>query len=436
MRNIQDKDWLYAICRPYVETHFRWTYRRLEYVGRENIPTDGAVIFAPNHVNGMQDAIAVVSTDHKPKVFVARADMFRLRWLAPLLRRAKIMPINRIRDGVENVRRNDVVMEEAVSVLRDGVAFCIMPEATHRPKHSLLPLAKGIFRIAYMASERLKGIKPVYIVPVGLEFGSYFRFRSTLLVNIGKPIDVTSFFSDNAHLSLPRAYNLLSEQLTEAMQQLILWIPDDERYEALLEACYLRERLPLLSGTLPADTTLLQRLNNDKTVVSRLLHLLEQAPGKADILLTYLREVADLRKASKVCVASVQYPQEHLLRAILCRGTVLVLTFPFFVFAAMATLPYWCVLASVFAFLEDRAFLNSLRCGLAMLFLPLWYVFVAIVLFKCLAVVWAVVPALCLLPSRFVFYEYLRHVRRWVSDVRLQRNVVLRSKINGLQTLL
>lgn len=432
MRKIQDKDWFYNLCRPYAEWHFRLAYRRLEYVGRENIPADGAVIFAPNHVNGLQDAIAVVSTDHRPKVFVARADMFRIPWLAPLLRRGKIMPINRIRDGVENVRRNDAVMEEAVEVLSDGVAFCIMPEATHRPKHSLLPLAKGIFRIARRTDERLGGTKPVYILPVGLEFGSYFRFRSTLLVNIGKPVDVTEFFRCHADLPLPQAYNLLSQQLTEAMRNLILWIPDDERYDALLEACYLCGYLPEGLRRKADDATLAARLGADKAVMESVLRLQDTSPQQADILMERLREIVQLRKNARVNVASVQQPSSALRRCAVRRGMLLLLAFPWFLFSAVAVFPMWGILAGIFAGLEDRAFLNSLRCGFAMLLLPVWYVVLAVLAFHWLAVGWACLLLLCILPSHVVFYEYLRQFGRWRSDVRLLRNRLLRAKINGL----
>lgn len=433
MRKIQDKDWLYDLCRPYVEGHFRLAYRCLEYAGRENIPTDGAVIFAPNHVNGLQDAIAVVGTDHKPKVFVARADMFRIAWLAPLLRRAKIMPINRIRDGVENVRRNDAVMEEAVSVLADGVAFCIMPEATHRPKHSLLPLAKGVFRIARLADERLAGTKPVYLVPVGLEFGSYFRFRSTLLVNIGTPIDVTAFFRTNAALPLPQAYNQLSERLTEAMRDLILYIPEDAPYDALLEACYLRDFLPFPSCPEVSGYGLMARLQTDQAVVETLLQLQAVSPGKAALLLEHLDEIARIRKDARICVASVQCPQAALRRVVTLREGLLVLASPWFVFSALATIPMWTVLAGVFAGLEDRAFLNSLRCGFAMLRLPLWYMVLVLLVSSWLTVGWTILCVLCFLPSHVVFYEWLRHFQRLVSDVRLLHNRLLRAKISELR---
>ena len=77
MKQIHDVDRTYRILLPVVNWMFRHSYRHIKYVGKENIPTDGAVIFAPNHTNALQDALAVLSIDSERKVFVARADIFR-----------------------------------------------------------------------------------------------------------------------------------------------------------------------------------------------------------------------------------------------------------------------------------------------------------------------------------------------------------------------
>lgn len=231
MSKIQDNDWLYAFLRPYVDWIFRRSYRQFRYIGRENIPTDGAVIFAPNHTNALCDAMAVLGIDHGKKVFVARADIFKDPKKAKILTWLKIMPINRVRDGLDEVRHNDETINKAVDTLHDGVPFCILPEGTHRPKHSLLPLSKGIFRIALQANDTFGNEKPIYIVPIGLEYGDFFHLWDSLTVNIGKPINVTEFAKAHADLSYPQLMLALREELTLRMRELIIWVPDDEQYE-------------------------------------------------------------------------------------------------------------------------------------------------------------------------------------------------------------
>jgi len=231
MTQIQDKNKLYAFLRPYVDWMFRRSYRHFRYIGREHIPTDGAVIFAPNHTNALCDAMAILGIDRSRKVFVARADIFKDPRRAKILNWLKIMPIRRMRDGLDEVKQNDETIEKAVETLQDGVPFCILPEGTHRPMHSLLPLSKGIFRIALLANDTFGNDKPVYIQPVGLEYGDYFHLWDDLTVTIGQPINVTQFAKDHADLDRPQLIMALREELTLRMRELIIWVPDDEHYE-------------------------------------------------------------------------------------------------------------------------------------------------------------------------------------------------------------
>ena len=203
---------------------FRRSYRRFKYVGKENIPTDGAVIFAPNHTNALCDAMAILGIDHGQKVFVARADIFKDPKKAAILNWLKIMPISRVRDGLEEVRHNDETMNKAVDVLRDSVPFCIFAEGTHHPDRSILPLSKGIFRIALQANESFGHEKPVYIVPVGIAYGDYFHLWDSVQVTIGEAINVTSFVESRLSFVESRAQMImeLREILTERMTSLVV----------------------------------------------------------------------------------------------------------------------------------------------------------------------------------------------------------------------
>lgn len=231
MKQIHDENRTYRFLLPIVNWMFRRSYRRIKYVGKENIPTDGAVIFAPNHTNALQDAMAVLSINSERKVFVARADIFRNKRYAKILRWLKIMPIRRMRDGASEVLQNDETEDRAIATLREGVPFCILPEGTHRTKHSLLPLGKGIFRISIRANEEFGKEKPIYIVPVGLEYSDWFHLWDSLVINIGKPINVTEFIAEHADLERPKLILAMREELTQRMREQILWVPDDENYE-------------------------------------------------------------------------------------------------------------------------------------------------------------------------------------------------------------
>lgn len=241
MARIQDKDQIYKAFRPLVDLTFRLSYRRYKLIGTENIPSDGSLIYAPNHTNALCDAIAVLGITTGRKVFVARADIFKNPKIAWLLNGFKIMPIRRMRDGIDEVRHNDETIQNAIDTLESGVPFCILPEGTHRPMHSLLPLTKGIFRIALQANEQFGHLHPIYIVPVGLEYGDHFHLWDSLVVSVGKAINVTEFAKQTRQdwlttheeeMTEPQLIMALREELTRRLQSLILYVPDDENYEA------------------------------------------------------------------------------------------------------------------------------------------------------------------------------------------------------------
>ena len=155
-KKLQDNDRLYNFLLKFVNFVIRTSYRDIKYIGTDRIPKDAAVIFAPNHTGTLMDALVILAMNNKPKVFIARADIFRNPKLAKLLTFFKMMPIMRMRDGIEEVKKNNRTIEIASDVLKDKVPLCIFPEGTHQAKHSMLPLSKGIFRIALQAKEMLR----------------------------------------------------------------------------------------------------------------------------------------------------------------------------------------------------------------------------------------------------------------------------------------
>jgi len=210
-------------------------------LGTEHIPADGSLIYAPNHTNALCDALAVLGITTGRKVFVARADIFKNPRIAWLLNGFKIMPIRRMRDGIDEVRHNDETIQTAINTLESGVPFCILPEGTHRPMHSMLPLTKGIFRIALQANEQFGHLHPIYIVPVGIEYGDYFHLWDSITIQVGEAINVTTFAieareawkqSHEEEMTEPQLIMALREELTHRMQNLILYVPDDDNYEA------------------------------------------------------------------------------------------------------------------------------------------------------------------------------------------------------------
>ena len=227
---IDRRNLIYFILYNWVNAVFNEYYRKVEVRGLENIPGDAPVIFTPNHQNALMDALIVLFSSPGDTVFLARADLFKKKILAYLLNSLKILPVFRIRDGVEELGKNQEIFDITVGVLHRKHQLCLMPEGNHGDKRRLRRIGKGVFRIAFSTQEKMGNQPYVKIVPVGLDFSDYIKHYQTLYVNYGKPIEVADYW--DAYAENPaRGTNLLKERFTGEIKKLMIHIETEDFYD-------------------------------------------------------------------------------------------------------------------------------------------------------------------------------------------------------------
>lgn len=219
MAKIWAHNFWYSFLRPYVDWCGRTSYRSLIVRGKENVPTDTPVIYAPNHSNTLMDAIVMLQCDKDATTFGARADIFKNPTAAKLLRFLRIVPLARQRDGQDALAHNEDIFDEVIDCIGHDVPFCMFVEGTHRTKHSLMQPRKGIFRISTRGAAKLG--KPVSIIPVGIDYSDYFHYMGKCVVTFGHPIQV----DENSN------FLELKDTLYQKMSELITFFPDDENYD-------------------------------------------------------------------------------------------------------------------------------------------------------------------------------------------------------------
>ncbi len=161
-------------------------FRTIEVVGRENIPTDGPVIFLGNHPNSLIDPLLITTTCRRRVRFAAKDTLFDSPFLRPLLWALGAVPIRRKMDhGAKPGLDNTSAFDALFAVLRQGGTFGIFPEGISHAMSELAPLKTGAARIALGA--RKEGA-PVVVVPCGLNYRQRHRLRSRVLVQFGAPI--------------------------------------------------------------------------------------------------------------------------------------------------------------------------------------------------------------------------------------------------------
>jgi len=429
---IQDKNKYYSFLKHYVDFMFKSAYRRVEYHGKEKIPHDGAIIYAPNHTNTLMDPLAVLALDQQAKVFVARADVFKQPTILKILTFLKMLPINRIRDGRDSLAKNEEINNIVVDVLHDKVPFCILPEGTHRTKHSLMPLQKGIFRIALQANDTFGNEMPVYIVPVGIEFGHFFRYRSSLLVQIGEPINVTQFVEQHPEFNITQQINELREELSCELKKVILQIPDDENYDATLELSQLygkeqQQKLKL------RENSLINRFTAAKETVSNVETSLKSDPQETQELLDMAGDFSRQRHALGIGMSSVL--KSHICLSLIWKKVFLLLGLPYFIFSTAATSPVTLFSIWLCSKFKDKAFYNAVRYVIALVLLPVFLLLAGLTVGFVFSWLWGLVFTLLFVPSFFFLHEYLRMVRLFMSDIKWLIHKDLRKQLEKIKNL-
>ena len=318
-----------------------------------------------------------------------------------------IMPIYRIRDGYENVKRNDEVFEKTNLVLRNmHNPLCLFPEGNHGDKRRLRGLVKGLFRIAFMAQEEFKEKPGIVIIPMGINYGHYQNFRSTLLINYGAPIQVAEYYSVYAE-NPGLAINLLKERYASEESKLMIDIQTEEYYMTYMALTTIfndemRKHLHI------RDHSLAGKFKADKALIALLDKELATESGTIGTLNAIVSEYQEgLQK--KGLRDWVLKKEKYSLACVAVSALLKIIFFPlFFVGLINNILPYWLA-ASKAAKVKDPQFKSSFKFVIGFLAYPIWYLFLGLLISFMPVNAWVKLLYILLMPltGLFAFHYYL-----------------------------
>jgi 1-acyl-sn-glycerol-3-phosphate acyltransferase len=190
---------LLALLRGLVKALVRLYYPERAVEGLERIPAGRPIVFVLNHPNGLLDPMVLRVVLDRPARFLAKATLFG----NPLGRLAMdafgSIPIHRAKESgarAGDASRNDESFARCRAELAAGGALALFPEGVSHSDSQLRPLKTGAARIALSAEVERDGKLGIALVPVGLYYGKKARFRSSVLLAVGQPIDVATLLSD------------------------------------------------------------------------------------------------------------------------------------------------------------------------------------------------------------------------------------------------
>ena len=291
------KNWTlnYKIGYGIVRLGLRTFYNKFEISGLDKIPKNAGVLFAINHQNAFMDPIVLSSQLHKNAYYLARADIFKKKFANKILRSIYMLPIYRQRDGVNTIEKNESTFDECFDVLHNNGCILIFPEGNHNNQKRLRPLKKGISRIGLGAGKKYDYIKPIYVVPVGLDYSNHTNMGANLLINIADPIDLSSYYQTFEKDPNTAITALMSEIQTE-LESVLLNIKS-ENYSTYISV------IALLKNHFGSKFNLVDNLTEQQKLVAKLEKLEIESSSK-------------FQEIEKLCSSISIFLEENKLRPI------------------------------------------------------------------------------------------------------------------------
>ncbi|MDM7918359.1 MAG: 1-acyl-sn-glycerol-3-phosphate acyltransferase [Methanosarcina sp.] len=412
-RNIEKYSGRYAILKKIVGFwHNNVFYRKIIVLGLDNVNPDKHMIFAPNHQNALMDALAVLFTLKGQPIFLTRADVFKNKFIARLLYFLKMLPVYRIRDGFRSVIGNDETFDKTVDVIRNKRGLVILPEGNHAGFRRLRQLKKGICRVAFQAEKASDFKLNIQIIPVGLEFTHYFRYREVLTVIYGKPIEVSEYhelYRKNPEVAL----NELRSRLSSEMKKIIVHIESEEDYEAINE-------LRAIINDRYSDKIKIPKLFRDRMLVDKMNSLkVSNLPlyRKICSLSLEVKKMAAELKTSYRYLAKKKHPLGWLLAAALG----LVATFPLFLYGNIFNMTFLEFPNLQSRKIRDEQFRSTIKFGLS---LAIYFILTPVILILMLVFIpkwWLALLIFLSLPVAGLFaWNYYLLLMRVIGGFRIR----------------
>jgi 1-acyl-sn-glycerol-3-phosphate acyltransferase len=388
----------YAVWKAYLKRSMEVFYHRMEVSGLENIPRNKPVIFASNHTNALMDPLVITYFSPFQDYFMTRGDVFNIRVIGALFRSWRMLPVFRMKDGMESLSQNNPVMEFVIQRLMEGHSIIIFAEGSHFWERNVHPLKKGLVRMAFEVLERQPDTELV-VVPVGLHYNDLIKMNQDILVSFGAPVSVREFPREE---NIQKTYQSFNRLLREKMQQLVICIDKTDFYDKKNQW---REELEKRLKPLPLEKSF--------RIQQRFIAALEDVERKNPEVLKNaggLEELMELENFN-----GLHAEMEGLEQKSPGGSRMLYwLKMPLYLLSVVHFLPVLWLGRLALSKMADRTFHNSVKFGLGLLIQPLIAFFIAAVLSVVFGSCWYGFVYLLLLPVWSTFFVEFQGTKKYV----------------------
>ncbi len=401
----------YWCLKKYV-TFADWLiHKKIITTGKEKIPKNKPILFAPNHQNALSDPMAVLlHTSYQP-VWLARADIFKSKTVSVILRFLKIMPVYRLRDGKENLAKNDQTFSDSIKVLENNFALALFPEAAHSGKRQMLVHKKAVPRIVFMAEEKANYSLDIQIIPTGIYYSHYWKFNRYVIVNFGEPIPAKDYLEE--YKTNPNSATLsLRKTIADSILPLIVNINSKKYYTEFEKIREMYGRYFLKRQK--QKYSLLNLFKSDQKLAENLDKLEAEKPEEVEKLILQLKEYQSSIEKHKLRSWVVEKRKNNFLKVIGSR-LMLLIGLPVFIYGFLLNaIPFFTIDRLIRKKVKDWTFWSSFSLVAGIVLFPVIYIVELLALGWLLPSIWLKLLFLISIPFMgkiaFNWYILLRKI--------------------------
>lgn len=221
------KLWIRSV-RGYLKLGMFLYFKKIKVYDVKNVPKDQPVLILCNHQNALLDALLIATKCDRIVHFLTRASAFKKSFVDTLLRSLQMLPVYRVRDGWNNLSKNNSIFETCSELIGKSEGVVIFPEGSHNLNRTVRPLSKGFTRIIFETLQKYPETE-LQLLPVGLNFIKAKEWEDSVSIYFGKPILAKDYITDFTNEDVIALKQVVHSNLSE----LTTHIPSDAYDETL-----------------------------------------------------------------------------------------------------------------------------------------------------------------------------------------------------------
>jgi 1-acyl-sn-glycerol-3-phosphate acyltransferase len=407
---------IYRIIQGIIKRALAIFFHKIELRHGENIPEHGPVVFVSNHPNSTMDALVLSSVIKRVMHYIGHSGLFYHKIKGWFLRSCGVIPVyRRTKEQADNIERNIEAFQACFETLEKGEAISIFPEGTSVMLRQVQKIKTGTARIVLEAERRNNYKLGVKIIPIGLHFFSRSHFRSNVLVNVGRAIDLQSYFTLNEKDS-SEAVKQLTAQIQQNLEHLTVNIRHTELDQLVrdVESIYRDELMKETPNIKKSSKATIAEFVITQKIADCIEFYYEREPQKVhnmkEKINIYRRKLKRLHLKDAMLKEKTTLPQ--LLKVEIATLTKAILGLPLAVYGIINNyLPYLITEHIAKKFIQERTkILTALFLGGGFTFLVFYSIQVSLVWYFG-GLLWAVIYFINLPVLGFFALSYTRKIR-------------------------